>query len=219
MKIHIGNFKSNLAFIKQTGLFDKKKRILEIGSGTGALVNHFKKKGYRIQGTEINPARIREAKQLFNLSLRKVTSEKLPFSDKAFDLVISFDVFEHIPDTAAHLQEVSRVLKQDGSYLFATPNLLTNIPFEVIKNKHLTSWKKYHCSLQTYWKLKKNLEKQNFTFHFFKIPVVNQFFLKKIDRISGKPGRFFISIINPDKFPLPFRTNFHVVAKKTESKV
>lgn len=45
----------------------------------------------------------------------------LTFSDGQFDAVLSFDVFEHIPDFRAALREVRRVLKPGGTFLMSVP--------------------------------------------------------------------------------------------------
>ncbi|HWE07015.1 MAG TPA: methyltransferase domain-containing protein [Rhizomicrobium sp.] len=46
----------------------------------------------------------------------------LPFRDAAFDLVVSFEVIEHLPDYRALLSEARRVLKSGGVFLVSTPN-------------------------------------------------------------------------------------------------
>ncbi len=47
--------------------------------------------------------------------------QALTFDDNAFDLVISEDVFEHIPDYRAAFAEVHRVLKPGGCHVFTVP--------------------------------------------------------------------------------------------------
>ncbi len=47
--------------------------------------------------------------------------ESLTFADKAFDLVITQDVFEHIANPAAAFAEVSRILAPGGSHVFTIP--------------------------------------------------------------------------------------------------
>jgi SAM-dependent methyltransferase len=47
--------------------------------------------------------------------------ESLPFSDKRFDAVLSFDVFEHVQDVAATLAECHRVLKRGGKLFVVFP--------------------------------------------------------------------------------------------------
>ena len=47
---------------------------------------------------------------------------QVPFEGGAFDLVVSFETIEHIADPAAVLDELGRVLAQDGWLLISTPN-------------------------------------------------------------------------------------------------
>jgi len=46
----------------------------------------------------------------------------LPYDDKTFDCVVSFQVIEHIKDDNLYLKEISRVLKPGGFALISTPN-------------------------------------------------------------------------------------------------
>ena len=45
----------------------------------------------------------------------------LSFADESFDLVLSGDVFEHVPDPYKAHQEVHRVLKAGGRHIFTVP--------------------------------------------------------------------------------------------------
>jgi len=45
-----------------------------------------------------------------------------PFSDNSFDIVITFQVIEHIQDDVAFLKEIHRVLKPGGFAMVTTPN-------------------------------------------------------------------------------------------------
>lgn len=216
IKINRGNFEANLIFLKKTGLLTKDKKILEIGSGKGAMVDYLSKEGYDITGTEINEEYTNFAKNNFDINLEKMSRDNLEFEDESFDLVISFDVFEHIPNTAKHLQEVKRVLKPSGYYLLQTPNKWTNLPFEIIKNRSLRKHKEYHCSLHNYWQIKNRFEKKGFCINFYEVPVVNDFFKKKIKKQFGLLGLIAIRIFNPDLFPYFLRTNFYLEARRQE---
>jgi len=138
----------------------------------------------------------------------------MPFSDATFDVVLSFDVLEHISDAKGHLSEVRRILKTGGFYMFQTPNKLTNMPFEIIKSRSFTENKKYHCSLQTFWSLKKTTNCHSFAFTFVKIPIMNEFFEQKIEKIFGSFGVYLLQIVNLEKLPMPMRTNFYVYGEK-----
>jgi SAM-dependent methyltransferase len=53
------------------------------------------------------------------LDLRPLDGKTLDFPDDSFDLVVSHEVLEHIPDVAGALAEVARVLKPSGlTYLY-----------------------------------------------------------------------------------------------------
>ena len=51
-----------------------------------------------------------------------VTDENIPFPDGTFDVVITNQVLEHVPDAGLHLREIRRVLPDDGVVYLATPN-------------------------------------------------------------------------------------------------
>ena len=47
-----------------------------------------------------------------------------PSPDNSFDIIISVENLEHLPNIDQHLFEVKRVLKPNGIYLIKTPNKL-----------------------------------------------------------------------------------------------
>lgn len=51
-----------------------------------------------------------------------VVSSALPFADSSFDLVVSYDVCEHLEDPARVFRDVARVLRPGGRFLLKTPN-------------------------------------------------------------------------------------------------
>ena len=213
-RINYGNIRSNIHFLRKTNVLNKKQRILEIGSGVGSLLNHLYKKGYNIIGVDIDRERVEKGKCFYgNIPLYCIKDDTLPFKANGFDVVMSFDVLEHIPDTDLHLEQVGRVLKRNGRYLLQTPNKYTNSIFETIRHKSFTRWRKGHCSLHSYREIIDRFRSNGFDVEFHDIPVVNDFFKKKVYRYMGALGLFLLRIFNPDKFPICMRTNFYVEAK------
>ena len=53
---------------------------------------------------------------------------KFPIKDKMFDLIIAMDVIEHIKDTELFINELKRVLKNNGAIIITTPNY-SNLKF------------------------------------------------------------------------------------------
>ncbi len=204
-----GNFQADLKFIYNTNLFHKGTAVLEMGCGTGNLCRAVSQMGSDVIGTDISSKAIEYAKTKHpQIEFKVQPAEKTDFQDASFDIVMTFDVIEHLPDIDIHLKEVHRLLKPNGRYLIQTPNKYCNAVYETIKARSF-SWKKSHCSLQTPAKLKKNLNKNGFNVSFIKINTINEFTLKKI-----RPLAFVLKYINTEKLPIWMQTNIFAVASK-----
>lgn len=216
MKLHRGNFESNLLFLQKSGLLSSPQRILEIGSGRGALVRELLNLGHEVTGTEVNPEYMEYAEDQYGVNLVAIStaSTDLPFRSESFDMVVSFDVFEHIPKTKKHVEEVKRILAPGGSYLVCTPNKWTNIPFEIWKEKSFTKYKEYHCSLHNYWQIQKRFHEAGFSTRFVKVPLVTPYFIEKIRKYLGWFGVCLVHLLRPDSWPIWMKTNFYLVATK-----
>jgi SAM-dependent methyltransferase len=94
--------------------------ILEIGAGPSNATSRFLASLGKLQGVDTDP----EVKTNDALDVAHVlTSDEYPFPANKFDACVSNYVLEHISNPGLHLQEISRVLKTNGLYLFRTPNL------------------------------------------------------------------------------------------------
>jgi SAM-dependent methyltransferase len=215
-----GNAEANLRFLEATGALTRDTEMLEIGTGTGGMLRTLLDRGYRARGVEINPDLIAESRRWFgDLPIQQVSNTGLPFASDSFDLVMSFDVFEHIPDSDAHLREVHRVLRSGGQYLIQTPNKWSNVAFETVRWRSFTRWREDHCSLHTPGQLRRRLASHGFSAAFYSVPVVNEFFRRKVRRHLGWPGTIALALVNPDRLPPAWRTNLYVRATKTRGSV
>jgi SAM-dependent methyltransferase len=215
----LGNLEANVRFLELAGALAGAPSILEVGSGTGTLLHALVQRGCRIEGVELRREFIEQAQTWYGaLPLRQVSGTALPFPDRSFDLVVSFDVFEHIPDTDAHLQEVRRVLRPGGSYALQTPNKAMNAIFETIRWRSFTRWRADHCSLHSLRQLERRLHRHGFgDVRAYDVPVVNAFFRAKVRRYAGVAGSLALTIFNPDRLPIRFRTNLFVKAMLADS--
>jgi 2-polyprenyl-3-methyl-5-hydroxy-6-metoxy-1,4-benzoquinol methylase len=213
--VELGNLEANQRFLLESGVLTPGVRVLEIGSGRGSLLKWLLDQGADARGIEVSAERIAESRALYGqLPMQLTTGADLPFPDHAFDLVASFDVFEHIPDSDAHLREVARVLRPGGAYLLQTPNKWTNTVFETIRWRSFTAWREIHCALHTAGQLERRFAAHGFAAEFADVPVVTEFFLGKIRRYLGWPGVAAVRVLNPDKLPRRWRTNFYVRARR-----
>src|SRR5579864_8230346 len=94
-------------------------RVLEIGVGMGADYLEWLKAGAAATGVDLSAASIEKARQRCVLAghqadLRVADAESLPFEDDSFDVVYSYGVMHHSPDTAQCIREARRVLKPGG---------------------------------------------------------------------------------------------------------
>ncbi|MBN9013330.1 MAG: class I SAM-dependent methyltransferase, partial [Rhizobiales bacterium] len=100
----------------------KGKRVLEIGVGAGTDFSHWVAAEADAYGIDLTDAAIRTTREhlrAIGLSvpgdhLRRGDAESLDFADETFDLVWSWGVLHHSPDTAAAFGQVYRVLKPGG---------------------------------------------------------------------------------------------------------
>ncbi len=95
------------------------KRVLEIGVGLGADHQRFAQSGARLKGIDLTETAISHTKQRFDTlgldsQLAVGDAESLPFADDSFDVVYSWGVLHHSPDTPRAISEVHRVLAADG---------------------------------------------------------------------------------------------------------
>jgi len=95
------------------------KRVLEIGVGLGADHQKFAEAGAQMHGIDLTERAIEHTRRrLATLGLASQLStgdaESIDFPDNYFDVVYSWGVLHHSPDTPRALAEVFRVLKPGG---------------------------------------------------------------------------------------------------------
>ena len=103
---------------------DEPIRILEIGCGSGGISHYFathQELDCTVDAIDVVDNRLISEGYEFRI----VEDVRLPFPDQAFDVVITNHVIEHVGEKAqqiAHLAEIKRVMKSDGSGYLAVPN-------------------------------------------------------------------------------------------------
>lgn len=97
----------------------KNSKILNVGCGTGGTLPVLEKYG-KVENIDVSDEAIKFMKES-GYKVKKVTDHKLPYKDDSFDVVVAFDVLEHIEKHEEALAEWTRVLKKDGAILFTVP--------------------------------------------------------------------------------------------------
>jgi len=111
--------------IEQRGFRD----ILEVGCGTGRLLNGLRKSGRRVQGCDLS---LHAAKRA---GAQVADATRLPYKRKQFDFVIAVSVIEHLYEDQGEmfLNEVTRLLRKGGCLFMVTPNFAS--PLRYLKGK------------------------------------------------------------------------------------
>ena len=209
-----GNLQTNLEFLDKTSVLKPGDKILEIGCGIGSAVFELSKQGYEITGTDISSAAINYGlKKYGDIHLEVQAAETLPYEDDSFDVVLSFDLFEHIAQIDRHVSEVRRVLRPRGYYLLQTPNKYSNVVYETLWTKSL-QWRRYHPSLHSPGQLRRRFAKHGFETRFIKMNPINAFTLKKLKKLG--PVGWIIRHVNFRLLPLVLQTNLYVVTRKNK---
>jgi len=103
------------------------KRVLDAGCGAGYGSAELAEAAESVVGVDVAPEAIAFATahyQLPNLRFEQASCTALPNPDGSFDLVVAFEVIEHLADWRAFLAEARRVLAPNGQLAISTPNRL-----------------------------------------------------------------------------------------------
>jgi SAM-dependent methyltransferase len=118
-----------IAFLERAGV-RVEGRILDAGCGGGGMPLSLAEEAREVVGIDpidrFGDAGVRLARErgIGNLHFALADGMALPFSDAAFDLVLSHAVIEHVADATLYLRECARVLARDGRvYLSTSPYL------------------------------------------------------------------------------------------------
>lgn len=103
------------------------KRVLDAGCGTGYGTAELAKVAASVLGVDIAAEAVDFAREHYpmpHLGFARASCTALPHPDGCFDLVVAFEVIEHLEGWREFLREVRRVLASSGQFIVSTPNRL-----------------------------------------------------------------------------------------------
>jgi ubiquinone/menaquinone biosynthesis C-methylase UbiE len=111
-------------YIRDFARFERGRglRLLEVGVGAGTDFINWVRGGAVASGIDLTDEGVKLTRERLELEgltadVRVGDAEELPFRDETFDVVYSYGVLHHTPDTARAAAEVHRVLKPGGTAL------------------------------------------------------------------------------------------------------
>lgn len=102
-------------------LFSNPERVLEIGCGNGMMLNEFKINGWEVSGVERNINVSNNAELNYGINLYTPDIYVIPNNFK-FDLIILFQVLEHVDDIESLLKKLQLILNPNGKIIIGVPN-------------------------------------------------------------------------------------------------
>jgi len=98
-------------------------KLLDVGCGKGDFLVRMSRKGWKVEGTEVDSGAVEQASVKNGLTVHTGTLEDAGFPTDSFDAVTMNHVIEHVHDPVSVLQACLRLLKPSGRLVAITPNL------------------------------------------------------------------------------------------------
>jgi 2-polyprenyl-3-methyl-5-hydroxy-6-metoxy-1,4-benzoquinol methylase len=106
------------------------KKVLEIGCGRGVFARYLAEQGADLVAADFSPGAVAYARNRLRDHEAEVVVadvQAIPFADETFDIVVSQETLEHVPEPDVGLAELVRVTKVGGTLIVTTPNYLNLI--------------------------------------------------------------------------------------------
>jgi SAM-dependent methyltransferase len=103
----------------------RRRRVLDIGCGTGYGSSELAHTAASVTGLDLSPEAVALARSSYaahNLEYLVASATCIPFADASFDLITCFEVIEHIHDWQLLLDEARRLLAPGAQFIVSTPN-------------------------------------------------------------------------------------------------
>jgi SAM-dependent methyltransferase len=126
-EVDIDLFNEHMARYAFAARLARGKRALDAGCGAGYGSAELARAAQSVVGIDNAADAIDFASAHYrapNLRFEQASCGALPYADGSFDLIVAFEVIEHLPDWRQFLQEARRTLAPNGQFIVSTPNKL-----------------------------------------------------------------------------------------------
>lgn len=89
------------------------KSVLEVGCGTGLILERLARVADRAVGVDLSPGMLEHARAR-GLEVHEASATELPFEDETFDVACSFKVLAHVQQIEQAMGEMARVVRPGG---------------------------------------------------------------------------------------------------------
>lgn len=106
-------------------------KLLEIGCFAGIFLNRIRQDGWDVTGLEPDLAIGAYARSKYGLNVLNGTLPSRSLGAASFDAAVLLHVIEHMPDPAANLREIRRLLRPGGVFVVETPRF-NSLSFKIL---------------------------------------------------------------------------------------
>jgi SAM-dependent methyltransferase len=131
---HIATIEEQINYLVHLKAYEEMRELcrdqstLDWGCNTGFGMQVLLRNGARPSGLDLSTRSVEAARQrLTSSQVEQFDGRRAPFADASFDVVVSFQVVEHIVDYDAYFSEIRRVLRPGGRAVFTTPNAVLRV--------------------------------------------------------------------------------------------
>ena len=99
----------------------KRPVCLEIGCSEGKLLESLARKGFQVEGNEVNPEIAALGAEHLGLKIRVEPFEAAAYTPESYDLIVSFHTFEHFLNPLDMTRKACALLKPGGKLILEVP--------------------------------------------------------------------------------------------------
>jgi ubiquinone/menaquinone biosynthesis C-methylase UbiE len=129
--------------------------VLDLGTGTGVLLQFLLQKRFEVIGIDFSKDMIEKTKEKIGKKQGTLVLgdiENLPFQKETFDIVTAMTTLEFVKNVKKLLQEIRRVLKSGGQFILGVLTSLSSWSFDRkirgIVSKDIFSYAKFYNSFE-----------------------------------------------------------------------
>lgn len=113
-------------FIRKVLKLNNANKLLDYGSGSGLHVGLWRRlfpntELHFCDISEIALEKLKKKYPEYNLTCGVVKNSRAPFKDEFFDVIVSIEVIEHVEDINKYFDDIYRLLKRGGLFIWSTP--------------------------------------------------------------------------------------------------